>query len=231
LGLRRYGIVWTCHNHPVTGTSPARPSLFTNLCVDSYDRRCYNLRCPSGDFNVEVDNLIRRICLYGGAGSGKSTVSSKVFSHLKENGYNIEAVNEYVKKWVYEGKVPQEFDQVYIFAKQSHAEDVLLRKNKHVITDSPLLMVYSYSVLAKCDFADDLLSIALKFEKKYPGLHVFLDRYGIKYDPHGRYQNEEEALALDAHIEQIMKKHLKSYIKVRTVDREHVLKTIVDQLQ
>jgi len=84
---------------------------------------------------------IRRICLFGGPGCGKSTTAAYVYSQLKRLGCSVELIQEYVKAWAYEKREVTSFDQVYLLAKQIRMEDLALRNGvKFVVTDSPVYM-------------------------------------------------------------------------------------------
>lgn len=146
----------------------------------------------------------RRICFYGGPGSGKSEVSSWIYSKMKEtlieskSDLHVESVKEYVKTWAYQ-KVPIEhFDQVYIFGKQMRIVELPLRnKVDLVVTDSPMLLQVCFSKRNGLNYSESLESIAMSFEKQYPGLHIFVDRGEREYYPEGRYEDESGARRMD----------------------------------
>lgn len=147
-----------------------------------------------------------RVSLYGGPGTGKTLMAADVFSRLKKMHCSVEVVNEYIKSWAYEGKVPQSFDQVYIFAKQQRLEDRLIRAGVNIIvSDSPLYLQCYYSRKYSHICADELLSIAHKFEQTYPAsLHVFLKRHNSPYQQQGRYETYEQALIVDAEMQNFL---------------------------
>jgi DNA replication protein DnaC len=58
---------------------------------------------------AKKSNKIRRICLYGGPGSGKSKLACYLNYMLMD--YDIDLVSEYIKAWAYEGKIPESLDQ------------------------------------------------------------------------------------------------------------------------
>jgi hypothetical protein len=58
---------------------------------------------------------IRRISLFGSAGSGKSTMAARLYADLKMQGQDIELIQEYIKPRAYEKRFPTSFDQVHIF--------------------------------------------------------------------------------------------------------------------
>tara|TARA_Y100000310_G_scaffold332744_1_gene408892 strand:+ start:948 stop:1325 length:378 start_codon:yes stop_codon:yes gene_type:complete len=117
---------------------------------------------------------IRRICVYGASGVGKSTIAAFIYAALKEEHYNVELVREHVKTWAYLNKKPDSFDQVYLFAQQMHAEDTLLRAGvDYVISDSPVFLACFYSYLQKMPGWTHLGAIAKEFDKQYPQIGIF----------------------------------------------------------
>ncbi len=149
---------------------------------------------------------IRRICLYGGPGVSKSTTAAGLFYALKQESLEskviVELVQEYVKNWAYQKREPTGTDQVYLFAKQLHKEEVLLRNGVDmVITDSPLAMSVCYAEKkASKTVATSLRAIATEFEGTYPGLHLFIVRGNRPYIDKGRYETLEQAKSMDKFI-------------------------------
>lgn len=146
----------------------------------------------------------RRICLYGGPGSGKSQIAAWLYSGLKEKfisedwPLHIELAQEYVKRWAYQGVDIKLFDQIYIFGKQMRTVELPLRNGVDlVITDSPMPLQVCFSHKHELPYAKELESQAMWFEMEYPGLHIFIDRGDRKYYSGGRYETEEQAKALD----------------------------------
>lgn len=151
--------------------------------------------------------MIRRICLCGVAGTGKSTLAAKLYSKLKEEDYPVELVGEYVKPWAYQKRFPQSYDQVYIFGKQLHAEDVYLRHVQTIITDSPLLLSIVYSKHYKVDFWQHFVPLMQHVDVKYPPLYFYLHRRD-DYNPNGRYQTPMDLLEIDEVLKDCMQKFL-----------------------
>jgi Ni2+-binding GTPase involved in maturation of urease and hydrogenase len=59
---------------------------------------------------------VLRINLYGPPGSGKTTLATELFCHLKKEGVNCEIVNELAREWAYQNRPIQSLDQIYLFA-------------------------------------------------------------------------------------------------------------------
>lgn len=147
------------------------------------------------------------INLYGGPGTGKSTTGADLFAKLKIKKQNVELVREYVKDWIWEGRVLKSFDQVYILAKQARKEQILYGVVDYVITDAPMWLSAIYepkfgSFPYVCD------QIVSKFEQEAHSrgvefVHIFLNR--VKpYTPEGRTQNEEEAKVIDQELKDFL---------------------------
>lgn len=147
-------------------------------------------------------NKIRRINLYGGPGSGKSTAAAYLFSQLKLKCHKVELVREYAKDLVYEGKRFDGFTQLSIFAEQIRRENSVLESDKDVviITDSPVALAAFYSRKYKFPNVPELLEIEHTFEKKYPSVNLFLKRNNKDYQTYGRNETYEEAKEIDLKI-------------------------------
>lgn len=147
--------------------------------------------------------MISRINLFGGPGVGKSTLAARLYARLKSNGKYPELVREDVKQWAYEQRFICPWDCIGVFGRQLDAEQRLLQLDiKPIITDSPLALVGFYSqVVHKCPAHEELRGICRQFDKTYPTLNFFVRRPERAYSTGGRYQTEEEAIALDKNIE------------------------------
>lgn len=138
--------------------------------------------------------------LYGGPGSGKSTMCAAVFAELKWLGINCEMALEFAKEKVWEGSLNLLDDQLYIFGKQNHKIHRLLGKVDVILTDSPLMLSMIY---AKTN--DDqrphhpFNQLVMSEVKKLNRMNFFISRKK-PYNPKGRLQSEEKAIKLDQEI-------------------------------
>lgn len=149
------------------------------------------------------------INLFAGAGAGKSTLATSIFSELKMRGVHVELVREYIKRWVWEGRLPGKFDQIYIFGRQAREEGMLYEKLDYLITDSPLLLVPFFEEVlvgkkivepAVFNFIDHAKQNGVEY------INFWLSRPN-NYEVRGRYQTEEEAKALDEKLKDWLKNH------------------------
>lgn len=151
--------------------------------------------------------LKRRISFFAGPGAGKSTMAARTFGELKLRGFDVEHIPEYVKTWAYMGQKPQSYDQLYIFSKQLHAEDVALRHVEHVVTDSPVLMNAAYAAYYGFGPVDNLIGLSKAFDQEFPSLNFFIGRT-VPYVSHGRYQDEKQAQDFDRFLMEFLVKNL-----------------------
>lgn len=171
-----------------------------------------------------------RINLIGGPGSGKSVLAARIFCELKIAGQEIELVQEYVKEMVYDGIVPQHFDQIDIFSNQLKREYRLVKKVKHIVTDSPLVQQLAYVKRDGLPFYDAIASACNEFERHYPSINFFLDRADIPYQQSGRYQNHEQAKEMDRLSLQVLDELKIPFTTVHARDFASILKAIAEQI-
>ena len=162
------------------------------------------------------------VCLYGGAGSGKSTTCADLFTKFKQQNYDAEMNREYIKEWVWEGREVKPGDQTYFFAKQSRKERQYMEKNIEVIiTDSPLLLTHFYGL--KYDQFEKEFNTSAKMLEHHHAIckhygykveHFFINRVK-KYNPNGRFQTEEESRKIDTEMKTMLDE---SGIKYESID-------------
>jgi hypothetical protein len=145
------------------------------------------------------------INLYGGPGAGKSTSAAYLYYLLKCQQESVELVREYVKNWAWEGRAFNVYDELYFLGKQVRHESMLFGKVKYIVTDAPVYMTAYYAgIYCSAGFAQGVEKAATAFyqQAKDDGnnhLHIYLKRHR-PYQAEGRYQNEQEALSVDAGV-------------------------------
>lgn len=142
------------------------------------------------------------INLYGGPGTGKSTIAAGIFSALKLKGINVELVTEYAKDKVWDKHEAILDNQIYIFAKQYHRLHRLRDQVDVVITDSPILLssIYNKDRTALGTKLDELV---LEAYKSFDNINYFLTRIR-EYNPKGRVQTEDEAKEVDIKVKELL---------------------------
>lgn len=175
-----------------------------------------------------METSAKRINLFAGPCSGKTTAAASLFSRLKAEHYGVELVQEYVKEWAYQKRQIKPFDQVQLFSEQLRREYSYLQHNAHIITDCPLMMTIVYARKHNTPCYDALISIAKCFEEEYPSVNIFVDR-PEKYNEEGRYQTQEEAVKLDNEIHNFLDEHNVEYVTISHNDIENMTKLVKDK--
>ena len=163
------------------------------------------------------------INLFGGSGLGKSTTGALTFGEMKLQGFHVELVREYVKKWAWLGIKPSVTDQFYLAGKQWHAESHLYGKLDYLVTDSPVLLAGFYEQ----HFGGEELCLPAilnhqrraEKDKDVKYLNLFLQRHKA-FDTRGRYETAEQAAEIDVALREWLTKHDISFIDLEAPDRE-----------
>jgi len=168
---------------------------------------------------------VRRINIMGGPGTGKSTLTAWIFAELKMRGCNIEHVFEHVKAWAFIGRQPQSFDQIYIFGKQMHHEDIILRSNPNVtiISESPILLSTCYAKAYNSIGWKHLVALCQEFDRIYPTINFFIKREDCPYNREARFQDYEAALEMDRTIKEILLENNVTFEEIKYKDNHLLL--------
>lgn len=152
--------------------------------------------------------------LYGGPGTGKSTLAAQLFAELKWAGYECELITEYAKKLVWQDATDILSDQIYVFGKQQHMLQVLNDQVDVIITDSPILLSIIYGKeFGTCLQRDALNRLAVRTHETYDNLDIFLRRTK-PYVESGRLQTHEEAKELDSEIWSLLDNNLHEFEEI-----------------
>jgi thymidylate kinase len=184
-----------------------------------------------------MENNIRRISLYGGSASGKSTLAAYIFSEMKMRGLSVEFTPEYIKAWTYIPIAVRSLDEVYIQAKQIHSEDIILRSGdtKYIVSDSPIycqvFYAWHYNHSANTCW-EPMLQLAHISENLYPSLNIFLERVDSDFNQVGRYETLEQSKDIDNRMKIFMSAVAKQkYVSFNCRDKEGIVKHIINTLE
>lgn len=136
--------------------------------------------------------------LYGGPGCGKSTLAAATFAVLKQRQVSAELVTEFAKECAWEGREGPLRCQPYVFGQQMwRIERLRGRGVDVVVSDSPILLSAVYAPVGTPPAFKEAVQAYARGQK---AMSVWVRRVKA-YDPRGRFQNENEAMALDDQIE------------------------------
>ena len=148
--------------------------------------------------------------LFGGAGIGKSTLAAGLFYNLKCDGYEVELVTEYAKELTWQQHMGVLSNQLYVTAKQLNRVHRLLGKVDVIITDSPIILGIIYGGFgATPSFRPCIVEIFNEFSN----INFLLERT-VDYNPNGRNQNKEAAIAVDNRIETLLVEETIDFIRL-----------------
>jgi len=137
---------------------------------------------------------IPTICvnLFAGAGAGKSTCASGIFTLLKHHSINAELITEYAKDLVWEERLHLNRSDLEIFTEQLKRQHRLNGKVDVMVTDSPILLSSVY-----IEPLDELFhAVVMREHKKYNNLNFYIKR--VKpYMKIGRAETKNGAKAID----------------------------------
>ena len=142
--------------------------------------------------------------LFGGPGTGKSTLMAAIFAKLKSKGYDCEMCPEFAKELVWENRLETFSDELYLFAKQNHRLFRLIGKVDIVITDRPLYLSIPYYNYYKGRNQSYENLVKDTFES-YNNLNIFLERRK-KFVQNGRNENEQESKEFDERFKDCLDK-------------------------
>jgi len=147
------------------------------------------------------------INLLGGPCLGKSVLAADIFSELKKANINAEYIPEYAKSLVWEERTIALANQIYVFAKQVHAQVRVNNKVDMAVTDSPLILNLAYSDHMPQCYKD----LVLQTFNEFDNINLVLQRE-FEYQSEGRTQKDElEAIEKDNLVLDILNKNKIQY--------------------
>lgn len=137
------------------------------------------------------------INMFGGPGAGKSTIAAELYAAMKKRGMSVEQVTEVAKDIVHEQHM--DYMMAYqdkISAEQNFRQARVCGQYEYVVTDSPILLGIFYT---PAGYYPSFQRLVIEKFQSYNNINVYLDRTA-DYDPRGRYQDEDGAMALSNDI-------------------------------
>lgn len=160
---------------------------------------------------------VTNIQIFGGPGTGKSTIASGLFYKMKMDGLIVESIQEYAKDLTYGEDFIKLSDQLYLLGEQHHR---LRRVSNHVdfiVHDSPFIMGITYLQEDEHIPLDTLKKLTIEMYKSYDNFNVFLERdENNGYQEYGRTQTLNEAIEKDNQIKKLLDDNDIPYMVVKS---------------
>jgi nicotinamide riboside kinase len=167
------------------------------------------------------------VVLYGGPGTGKSTVAASLFAELKMRGHDVELVPEVAKGLTWESRALALAHQPYIIAKQMFHIDRLDGQVDVVVTDTSTLLGVVYGQNTTTAFKEWIVDDY----KRRRTINVLLRRNDeLAYAIRGRRQTETEALKIDREILQLLHEQQINHLEMR-IGSPTLVKTLADRVE
>lgn len=133
------------------------------------------------------------INLFGGPGSGKSTIASYIFNRMKLFRLNVEYVTEEAKDFTWEERYLTLSCQPYVFAKQMRNIWRLKNKVDFVVTDSPILLSCIYG---DGNWPDSFFKYVIDQFNDFNNINLLINPLYSSFEDYeiiGRKESREEA--------------------------------------
>lgn len=173
--------------------------------------------------------MAKIINLFGGPGTGKSTLASGLFYNMKLLNYNVEFVQEFAKELVYENRTNVlKHDQLFVLANQNR--NLLIKAFEpsidYIIMESPILLSNVYfnelSIYSEKIFKDFVLDLF----NKYNNINFYLKRSSVKeFSTTGRIHSEYESKLIDLNILRYLESNSINFYKI-DIDNNSINKII-----
>ncbi len=141
----------------------------------------------------------RVINVIGGPGCDKSLVTAAIILYLKLRQKSVEVIPDYAKSLVWQRNFEVLKNQYFIAQRQFEMLELLDGQIQFLITECSLPQVLYYNE----NYPDNICDIAktrkqiLEWYKQHNNINVFVERGDRKYVHTGRFQDEEQAKAID----------------------------------
>jgi len=169
-----------------------------------------------------------KIALIGGAGCGKSGQCAHFFSSLKYDSIPVEQIQEWVREAFNKNLIPfpseNPWVEEYIYREQKDKEDCIPSEIKYMITDSPTMLSFIYTLqyakLPKDKYLlEKMYEYFLNDISRYD--YIFLCVREKEYNKDGtRTQTKEEVIYLDNKIINLLELYNIKYYKITGTPEE-----------
>ena len=158
----------------------------------------------------------RVINVIGGPGCDKSLVTSAIILFLKLHNKTVEVIPDYAISLVWQQNFEVLKNQYFIAQRQFEMLELLDGQIQFLLTECSLPQVLYYNEHYEdniCDIAKTRKQI-LEWYKQHNNVNVFVERGDRKYVHTGRFQDEEQAKAIDRGLRGILTRENLKYTAV-----------------
>lgn len=176
------------------------------------------------------------INIFGGPGTGKSTLALELTAELKKLDYNADYVSEVAKEYVYSSdtdilKSESLSAQLNLLQKQKAKLDLCIKGGlDYIVVDSPLLLNLAY-------FNDKNISdnakqyyqnYVYRIFKRYNNINFLILRGNRLYNRQGRIQTKDDAINKDIIIAELLRQY---GIKTTSITNDVSIDDIIDYIK
>jgi hypothetical protein len=146
------------------------------------------------------------INIIGGPGSDKSLFSAAIILHLNLRHKTVETIPDYAKSLVWQQNFEVLKNQYFIAQRQFEMLNLLDGQVQFLITECSLPQVMYYNE----NYADNICDVAktraqiMSWYKQHDNINIFVERGDKKYVHTGRFQDEEQARAIDRGLRSVL---------------------------
>mgnify|MGYP006318623409 FL=1 len=163
-------------------------------------------------YPTQVINII------GGPGSEKSVITSALVLYLKLRKKTVEVIPDFAKSLVWQQNFEVLKNQYFIAQRQYQMLSLLDGQVQFLVTECslPQLLFYNENYLDNiCDIPKTRNHI-LDWYKQCDNVNILVARSERKYIHTGRFQDEEQARAIDRGMQELMDREALPYTKLPT---------------
>lgn len=183
---------------------------------------------------MKINKKTKVINLYGGPGTGKTTLASRLFSDLnmsKPFG-QVALVQEYAFMLICQGRESELAHQPSVTEGQINLMRPFAGNIDMIITDSPLELGLIYASPEYLSETGDKIYSFIE-SAQIENINIFIEKAPDneeKFDLRGRIHNFEESIAIDKNIKDFFETKSIPYVTVQNGNIEDVIQKIVETI-
>jgi hypothetical protein len=169
--------------------------------------------------------MTKIINLFGGPGSGKSSIAAGLLYELKKRHITCDAPYEFPKVLAWDDNQSAIKDQLYVIANQHRGIVKSYGKVDYIVLDSPILLSLIYKNYYEGNeypsslYTESFDKMILDIHTRYDNLNIFLNRASGLHNNAERYQNLEKSIELDYMIRNTLDINHINYIDINVNEK------------